>query len=274
MTKIYKSLALVFVIVILFTQTQLVNAAVDLLYFRTQSGVNNITLQWETATEIDNAGFYIQRSLEINAGYQRITSFIASQGDQFTGHYYEYNDQTVSSGIGYYYKLEIVSAGGDSEYSDAVNGIINVSTPTTTTTQAINPTNTPTPTSTNVVSIPTSTLTRTATLVPTRRNPTPSATVPTGPTQTITPAYTPSQTPTTTLMPLPAITLIFPAFTATTTPVTAITQSSSISDINTSQDNSDRSVFSQRLKLLIIVVIILWVVLALFLVIYFRQVKQ
>ena len=273
MRKYIQSIAVIFIIVILVTETQLANAAVDLLYFRTQSGLNSVTLQWETATEIDNAGFYIQRSLEINAGYQRITSFIASQGDQFTGHYYEYNDQTVSSGILYYYMLEIVSASGNSEYSDVVNGIINGPTPTSTMTQSINPTNTTTPTSTNVVSIPTSTLTRTATVVPTRSNPTPSATAPTGPTQTITPAYTPSQTPTTTLMPLPAITLIFPAYTATTT-VTANPQSSSISDTNTSQDNSDRSVYSQRLKLLIIVVIILWVVLALFLVIYFRQVKQ
>ena len=271
MIKIYKSLALV--IVILFTQTQLVNAAVDLLYFRTQPGQNSITLQWETATEIDNAGFYIQRSLEIDAGYQRITNFITSQGDQFTGHYYEYIDQTVSSGIIYYYKLEMISAGGNSEYSDAVNGIINVSTPTTTTTQAINPTNTTTPTSTNLVNTATATSTRTATAVSTRSNPTPSSTLPAVPTQTIAPAYTPSQTPTTTLMPLPAITLIFPAYTATNT-ITATHQFGSISETNDNQDNGGRSVFSQRLKLLIIVVIILWLILALFLVIYFRQLKQ
>lgn len=273
MIKIYKSLALVFVIVILFVQTQLVNAAVDLLYFRTQSGVNNITLQWETATEIDNAGFYIQRSLEINAGYQRITSFIASQGDQFTGHYYEYIDQTVSSGILYYYKLEIISASGNSVYSDAVNGIINISTPTSTNTQAIIPTNTTTSTPTNVDYLPTTTLTRTATVVPTRSSTTPSATIPSVPTQTITPEYTPSHTPTTTLMPLPAITLIFPAHTVTNS-VTSTPKLNSISETNPSPDNNESLVLPQRLKLLVIVVIILWLILAMFLVIYFRQVKQ
>ena len=251
-------------------------AAVNLLYFQAAIAPNMITLQWETASEIENAGFYIQRSLDRLSGYSRISSFIPSLGDPFTGHYYEYNDLSVLIGYLYYYKLEIVSASGSSEFTDAISAMIIGPTPTSTRTVAITLTLTPT------TSLLTATLTATSGVLASS-TPTPTSTSFVGgparpivtntalvPTATPTIQLTSTKTPTTTLAPFPEITIIFPIPTRTNT--SYVEQRSTPPDVVQSQANEPAQTGSPpRLIFLVALIVIIWLVLVGFLVYYLRQ---
>jgi hypothetical protein len=61
-------------------------AAVVLLYFRASSGNQVVRLEWATATELDTAGFFVQRSNQRDSGYIRINpEIIPAVGDAFSG---------------------------------------------------------------------------------------------------------------------------------------------------------------------------------------------
>ena len=85
-----------------------VRAAVTLLYFHATGHPGSVVLDWETATEIDNAGFVVNRSNVQNSDYQRISEFIAAKGDPLLGARYTYTDTNVVNGEGYWYKLEAI----------------------------------------------------------------------------------------------------------------------------------------------------------------------
>src|SRR4030067_191501 len=82
-------------------------AAVDLLYFLAESGTGHVLLKWETASELNNAGYYVTRSLDIAGPFLRITGFIPARGDGITGAYYEYFDTNAVIATNFYYFLEM-----------------------------------------------------------------------------------------------------------------------------------------------------------------------
>jgi hypothetical protein len=90
------------------------------------------------------------------------------------------------------------------------------------------------------------------------------------PTVTPTSSLTPTPVSTATLMPLPPITLIFPAPTETTTP-TITPQPVAANDTPKPTDGLVAITLSPRVRLLIGLIILLWVILAVFVVIYIRQ---
>jgi len=83
-------------------------AAVTLVYFRASSQTGMVLLTWETATELDNAGFFINRSSSQYSGYSHIGNFIPARGDPLLGATYQYTDRDVTNGITYWYKLETI----------------------------------------------------------------------------------------------------------------------------------------------------------------------
>jgi hypothetical protein len=92
------------------------------------------------------------------------------------------------------------------------------------------------------------------------------------PSETETPSVTPSLTPTTTLMPLPEITLVFPA--PTRTPHATETQKLEVSTPTSTPATDNIFVnISSRTRVISIVVALLWLLLAIFIVIYIRQFK-
>ena len=79
-----------------------------------QSGLSaRVVLQWTTASEYQNAGFYIARSETANGTYTRINSpIIPAKGTVVKGAAYSYADTKVQKKKTYYYKLEDVDTHG------------------------------------------------------------------------------------------------------------------------------------------------------------------
>lgn len=89
---------------------------VTLNYFRNSVNRNTVTLEWETAVEINNAGFIIERNdkanryaVWINAGY------VKGKGNSNEPVKYSFNDNKLSSGT-YEYRLKQNDLNGNYEY--------------------------------------------------------------------------------------------------------------------------------------------------------------
>ena len=93
---------------------------------------NKIEIAWETASEMNTAGFYVQRKLNSHADYARINNtIIVANGSPSTGAVYEVVDDIKVSG-NLSYRLEELAFDGKSSFynpvyistmSDASNGI-------------------------------------------------------------------------------------------------------------------------------------------------------
>ena len=273
-----------------------VSASVDLLYFIGTPGEAMVQLEWETATEIDHAGFFLSRSTEASGGFVHIGEFIPANGDSITGAYYSYVDNEVNNGIPYYYILESWSVGNTVDYSDPIEvtpGSASA-TPTATVTRTSTPTLSPSPTQTEVPSetrtpttnpddseetpTPTSTITRTST---------PAPTITTAPTSTPTlmltevpPAIPPPTMvdtspglPTATLIPLPPIIVVYP-----TLEITNPTATSTLSPMPTETQGSNDDYVKTGFKVLGVtglfcVVGMLWLLLVIWIVLLINRVR-
>lgn len=87
--------------------------AVTLLSFTARSnGKGDVILDWETATEIDTAGFNLYRARLKNGYYYKINeSLIPARGNSTTGAHYRYVDTPQVDGR-YHYFLEDVDSQG------------------------------------------------------------------------------------------------------------------------------------------------------------------
>lgn len=223
-----KILALLTVALFLIVSVSQVQAAVELIYFSAIPEDGRVILRWETATELDNAGFYINRSTEPDSGYQRINdTIIPASGDGLTGANYEYSDDDVINGTEYWYRLEAIDLNQNSTFYDAVlavPGSSGTALPTTTPSPTQAAGSAPQPTNTGIPASGGS-------LNPTpSRFPTPASTISNPypvPSNSIiqqtsepgsTPGSIPSNSqiaesggPTATLIPFPTLTVEFPA---------------------------------------------------------------
>jgi hypothetical protein len=74
-------------------------------------------VHWTTASEVDNAGFYILRSQTRNGQCVRINpKLIAGAGTTSERHTYTWTDTTAKPNIAYYYRLEDVSFSGNHQH--------------------------------------------------------------------------------------------------------------------------------------------------------------
>jgi hypothetical protein len=193
------------------------NAAITLVSFTATVQDNSILIEWETATEIDNYGYFVTRATDPAAAFDRVSDFIVATGSGVIGDEYQYVDQNVTEDTIYYYILESVDLNQQIEYFGPIS--------VTFATQG-SPTPTITPTKTPITKTPTRTPTRTPktkTPTPTRSRTPENTSTPTTP--TITPTYftetptltfTPSITPSPTLLDAPGIVLDLPV---TNTPI-------------------------------------------------------
>jgi hypothetical protein len=96
---------------------------VELTSFAAAVVGSNVELNWSTATEINNQGFYVQRS---NGGEFSSVGFVAGHGTTTEAQNYSFVDRNIQVG-NYSYRLKQVDFDGTFEYSDVVE--IEVGTP-------------------------------------------------------------------------------------------------------------------------------------------------
>ncbi len=123
----YQFAAALITTIILVANWSVTQAAITLLYFNATPGNQQVRLNWATATEIDNAGFFVQRSSQPNSGYARIhTEIILAKGDNFTGSTYEYLDSGLPNGAQFWYRLESIDFSQQSQFSNPILVVVGV----------------------------------------------------------------------------------------------------------------------------------------------------
>lgn len=198
--EMHRTLLISFLIILLtcLAGVSLALAAVTLIYKTATPYHGVVRVQWETSSEVDTAGFYVNRSLQRDGIYDHISSFIPSQGNASSGAIYVFTDTNVITGTVYFYTLEIWDTHSGLEVTD----------PFSTTLSSLAPTPSRTPTRTPVRSPTPGIATQTSTV-----NPLFSGT----PTLPGAGPLTPGPTSTSTLGPLSSSGQMFPDFTQTAT---------------------------------------------------------
>ncbi|MCK6467756.1 MAG: hypothetical protein L6Q53_06135 [Candidatus Brocadia sinica] len=88
--------------------------AIELKSFKARTGSNGkVVLTWETATEVDNAGFNLYRAESTDGSYAKINNtLIPAKGNAVSGAGYKFVDKP-GDGV-FYYKLEDIDYNGQS----------------------------------------------------------------------------------------------------------------------------------------------------------------
>ncbi len=86
---------------------------VQLSFFNYAEQENSVTLKWQTALEINNSGFEVDRKA-VNGDWIKI-GFVNGNGNISTPSIYRYEDKNLQKGI-YAYKLKQIDYNGDFEY--------------------------------------------------------------------------------------------------------------------------------------------------------------
>ena len=99
-----------------------VEASFTLMRFTaTCTGTGQMLVEWETGSEFDVDGFWLQRSLQPDSGFARINGFVPAQGG-VAGATYQVLDTDILVGRRYYW-LEVVNGDGTTEYpGPVING--------------------------------------------------------------------------------------------------------------------------------------------------------
>jgi hypothetical protein len=90
---------------------------VELTLFTANVVGSDVVLNWQTATELNNSGFDVERS-EDNINFSKI-AFVPGFGTTTEPKSYSYTDQSISSGS-YYYRLKQIDYDGSFSYSEVV----------------------------------------------------------------------------------------------------------------------------------------------------------
>ena len=90
---------------------------VELTSFAAAVSENGVALSWQTATETNNRGFEIERSVNNNNFY--LVGFVDGVGTTTEKHNYIFTDKLSAAG-NYYYRLKQIDFDGSYEYSDVV----------------------------------------------------------------------------------------------------------------------------------------------------------
>jgi hypothetical protein len=91
---------------------------VELMSFDYEIEQSNVKLFWRTASELDNAGFDIERS-EDGVNFRSI-GWVDGHGNSSAERSYEFMDKELSQGKAYYYRLRQVDFSGEKEYSKII----------------------------------------------------------------------------------------------------------------------------------------------------------
>lgn len=95
---------------------------VELTTFSASTKDCSIQLNWETATEVNNYGFNVERKTEIS-DWQKIT-FVDGHGNSNSPKFYSFVDSKPFGGSKFIYRLKQIDIDGEFEYSDEIEVIV------------------------------------------------------------------------------------------------------------------------------------------------------
>jgi len=96
---------------------------VELVDFTAEAGNNFVTLNWTTASELNNFGFEVEKSTD-GVNFEKI-GFVPGNGTTDNEITYTYTDEGLSAGK-FYYRLKQVDYDGNFEYSGVVTAVVEV----------------------------------------------------------------------------------------------------------------------------------------------------
>jgi hypothetical protein len=102
---------------------------VELKTFTASVLEHNVELIWETATEVNNYGFEVERKIlkqVQNDSWEKV-SFVVGHGNSNSPKYYSFTDKSIQASGQYLYRLKQIDIDGTFEYSDEVE--INLGSP-------------------------------------------------------------------------------------------------------------------------------------------------
>ncbi len=101
--------------------TNAVSLAVELSWFKASAGDGRVVLTWQTVSEMENLGFYLVRSTDLNGRFARLNrGLIEGAGTTVEPQFYSYTDESVINGVTYYYCLVAVDYFGVEQRSELV----------------------------------------------------------------------------------------------------------------------------------------------------------
>jgi len=102
---------------------------VEIVTFTAKQQGSNVTLNWNTATEVRNHGFEIERvkSEQFSANGWSKLGFVNGNGNSNIPHDYTFTDNTVKESGKYIYRLKQIDTDGSFEYSNQIE--VNVEIP-------------------------------------------------------------------------------------------------------------------------------------------------
>lgn len=104
--------------------TNMAPLPVEWLYVRAEPKENRfIAIKWATASEHNNAGFAVERSDDGGRSYHSIGA-VPSNGNTNAASYYSFNDEQVTAGIKYYYRIKQTDLDGRVRYSTIVMAML------------------------------------------------------------------------------------------------------------------------------------------------------
>ncbi len=99
---------------------------VELTSFTAKVAENQVILNWQTATEVNNYGFQVQRQKAKGKSNWKLLGFVEGAGNSNSPNEYSFSDRDVTSGK-YFYKLKQIDTDGSFTYSKTVE--VNISKP-------------------------------------------------------------------------------------------------------------------------------------------------
>ena len=97
---------------------------VELSTFSATVNLNNVNLNWKTATEVNNNGFEIQREVrsqesEVTSQWEKV-GFMQGHGNSNSPKEYSFTDKNLTGGTNFVYRLKQIDNDGQYEYSKEI----------------------------------------------------------------------------------------------------------------------------------------------------------
>jgi subtilisin family serine protease len=110
-----------------FVSTQSSALPVELISFQSYMNEDKVVLEWQTATEINNYGFEVERKIDLEDSEWENIGFVAGNGNSNSPKIYEFVDENPPLG-NLEYRLKQIDTDGSFEYYSTTTSVINAIT--------------------------------------------------------------------------------------------------------------------------------------------------